>query len=98
MADVRSITPAVLQVGNGRGFVIAVGGLHYVVTAGHCLGTLPEAYAAREYFEATQEDFLGPLGGPRSVWAECVFIDPVADIAVLGHAGDSGALPACAGL
>ena len=56
----------------------------YVVTAAHCLGKLPEAYAARDYFEAAQQDFLGPLGGPRDVWAECVFMDPIADIAVFG--------------
>ena len=27
---------------------------------------------------------LGPLGGERTVAAECVFVDPIADIAVLG--------------
>ena len=74
----------VIQVGDGRGFVVATDYTCYVITAAHCLGKLPEAYPAREYFEATQRDFLGPLGGPREVWAECLFIDPVADIAVFG--------------
>jgi hypothetical protein len=28
---------------------------------------------------------LGPLGGKRTVWARCLFVDPMADIAVLGE-------------
>jgi hypothetical protein len=74
----------VIQVGDGRGFIIATKHARYVVTAAHCFGKLPEAYSARDYFEATQQDFLGPLGAPREVSAECVFIDPIADIAVFG--------------
>jgi hypothetical protein len=31
---------------------------------------------------------LGPLGGERTVAAECVFVDPIADIAVLGSPDD----------
>lgn len=32
----------------------------------------------------TYKNFLGPLGGKRQVWAECLFVDPIADIAVFG--------------
>jgi hypothetical protein len=28
---------------------------------------------------------LAPLGGKPAIWAECLFVDPVADIAVLGQ-------------
>jgi hypothetical protein len=31
---------------------------------------------------------LGPLGGEQEVWAECLFVDPIADIAVLGSPDD----------
>jgi hypothetical protein len=64
------------------GFMIATEHARYVVTAAHCVGKLPEAQP---------EGFLGghlpklhrsPIGGKRHVWAECVFIDPIADTAV----------------
>ena len=35
--------------------------------------------------ERTYPSLLGPLGDQCSVWAECVFVDPIADIAVLGQ-------------
>jgi len=35
--------------------------------------------------ETTYKRLLGPLGGKRTVWAECRFVDPIADIAVLGQ-------------
>jgi hypothetical protein len=35
--------------------------------------------------ELTYRALLGPLGGKRTVWAECLFVDPTADIAVLGQ-------------
>jgi hypothetical protein len=31
------------------------------------------------------QDLLGDLGGETTVWAECVFVDPIADIAVLSR-------------
>ena len=31
---------------------------------------------------------LGPLGGKRVVWAECLFADPIGDIAVLEQPGN----------
>jgi hypothetical protein len=67
----------------GRGFIIAAGHARYVVTAAHCVGRkLPLPRPARDSSEATYRNFIGPLGGERHVWAECVFIDPIADIAV----------------
>jgi hypothetical protein len=55
-----------------------------VVTAAHCLPHLPPVPPAYNY-ERTYKDLLGNLHGPnRKVWAECLFADPVGDIAVLG--------------
>ena len=60
-----------------------------VVTATHCLPKLPPAHAAEYYFNRTYEGLLGSLDGSKSgVWAECLFADPVADIAVLGCPDD----------
>jgi hypothetical protein len=37
------------------------------------------------YQEATYANLLGPLGEEPSVWAECLFFDPVSDLAILGE-------------
>ena len=80
----------VLQVGAGRGFVVEAtcgpfgGKARIVVTAGHCLGlVLPPSHAASYTEERTYRSILGPLGGPTEVRAECLFVDPITDIAVL---------------
>jgi len=39
----------------------------------------------RHLQEETYPKLLGPLGGRRTVWAQCLFADPIADIAVLGQ-------------
>ena len=73
-----------VAVGDGRGFIIDTEP-RLVVTAAHCLPHLPPAIAAMNLGEKTYPDLLGPLGKQRrTVWAECMFVDPVADIAVLG--------------
>jgi hypothetical protein len=38
--------------------------------------------------EKTYRDLLGALGETPKVWAECLFVDPVGDIAVLGSPDD----------
>jgi hypothetical protein len=38
--------------------------------------------------ERTYANLLAPLGDKRSVWAECLFVDPIGDIAVLGTPDD----------
>ena len=86
----------VLKVGKGRGFIIE----HLVkfcyparpfmkhrvvVTAAHCLQELPPAHAMPNCGECIYEKLLGSLdGGKTEVLAECLFADPIADIAVLG--------------
>lgn len=54
-----------------------------VVTAAHCLPNLPPAIAAGTPGR-TYKDLLSSLDGSKTgVWAECLFADPIADIAVL---------------
>ena len=90
---------AVLRVGDGRGFVVECRNhLGYderiVVTAAHCLvdvflanGTqgLPSCHPARYTEDGTYKALLGPLGAEPTVWATCLFVDPIAGIAVLGQ-------------
>jgi hypothetical protein len=82
---------AVITVGDGRGFVVEHGYKRFVVTAAHCLQRgnppehyLPPAHGASYLQERTYPNLLAPLGEEPAVWAECVFVDPVADIALLG--------------
>jgi hypothetical protein len=91
-------TDGVLRVGNGRGFVLEhrvyfdfSDGNGYrkirrkvVVTASHCLPHPPKM-PCYSYQETTYANLLAPLGEEPSVWAQCLFFDPVADVAVLGE-------------
>jgi len=38
-----------------------------------------------EIYGGTYKALLGPLGAKPVVWAACLFVDPIADIAVLGQ-------------
>lgn len=40
-------------------------------------------------------NILGPLGAEPSVWVECLFADPVADIALLGEPDGQGLPDEC---
>jgi hypothetical protein len=82
MNEIKSL----LAVGDGRGFVVedSTHGRRYVITAAHCLPRLPTGFSIGDTHERTYVNLLGPLGGERAVSAECLFVDPVADIAVLG--------------
>jgi hypothetical protein len=90
----------VVKVGGGRGFIVeqkiqtpAPLGMtakwriiRWVITAAHCLPHLPPAHAGAANLERTYPSLLGTLeDGETSVAAECEFVDPVADIAVLGR-------------
>ena len=79
---------AVITVGDGRGFIIDTEP-RLVVSAAHCLPHLPPANGASYLGDRTYQELLGPLGEQQpTVWAECMFVDPVADIAVLGKPDD----------
>lgn len=93
MLNQHTARRSVVRVGQGRGFVIEAAhetgaGVipeRLVVTAAHCLKSqiIPCAsFMGLE--ERTYRHLLGSLGKRATVWAECCFIDPIADIAVLG--------------
>jgi hypothetical protein len=85
-------TQAVIRVGEGRGFVVEHGYRHerqrVVITAAHCLPFFPLAHPGSYLQERTYRDLLAPLGASPTVWAECLFADPIADVAVLGSPDD----------
>ncbi len=82
----RAIKPkgTVLSVGEGRGFVVEHRGEHLVVTASHCLPWLPSGFGIAYSEEHVYRNMLGPLGSAPTVACECLFINPIADVAVLG--------------
>jgi hypothetical protein len=84
---------AVVTVGHGRGFVVEGRGLYgrrhkYIVTAAHCLPFKPPRQGASYLHERTYPKLLARLGKRPTVWCECLFLDPIADIAVLGAPDD----------
>jgi hypothetical protein len=81
----REIANAVVRVGDGRGFIIEAKRRRLVVTAAHCLPWLPATPEWCDLDERTYQNLLGPLGDIQpTVWAECLFADPLADVAILG--------------
>ena len=86
----RATTPAkkpqgtVLTVGERRGFVVEHRGEHLVVTASHCLPWLPSGFGIAYSEEHVYRKMLGPLGSAPTVACECLFVNPVDDVAVLG--------------
>jgi hypothetical protein len=78
-------TRAVVRVGDGRGFVVELRGNRYIITAAHCLPHLPPPHGFSYAKERTYANLIGPLGEEPGIWVECVFVDPVADIALLAQ-------------
>ena len=98
---VERLKTGVITVGDGRGFVVEFAGERLVITAAHCLPFLPPALPS----SGSETRTYGPLLARREeaprTWAVCRFVDPIADIAVLGtpdapHADDYQALMATA--
>jgi Trypsin-like peptidase domain len=94
----RHAQNAVVRVGDGRGFVVDYQGPFgrepVVITAAHCIEDallangapgLPLCDPARAAEDGTYTALLAPLGAKPTVWAACLFVDPIADIAVLGQ-------------
>ena len=79
-----SAKDAIVTVGGARGFLVQGLGVR-VVTAAHCLPHLPPAHPMSFTEERTYEKLVGSLEAPAGVWAECLFVDPIADVAVLGQ-------------
>lgn len=84
-AALDSAKDAIIRVGDGRGFLMNLKTTSepVVVTAAHCLPNLPPAHPASYTAERTYRNLLGALDTAPTVWAECLFVDPVADVAVL---------------
>jgi hypothetical protein len=85
-------TKSLLRVGDGRGFIVAKRGSpwrRYVITAAHCLPIVPDPLGVR-VGEEVFENLLGPLGGENTVWAQCLYVDPIADAAVLHYVRGEG--------
>ena len=78
---------AVLTVGKGgRGFIIETrDGSRLVLTAAHCLPAIPEAHP---WADDRTARLVAPHGRKLSIIADYLFVDPVADIAVLGRPSD----------
>jgi hypothetical protein len=91
--NARALMTSIIRVGKGRGFVVedaerfarfGFRGDCLVVTAAHCLPFFPPCHSCSYLHERTYKALLGPLGQKPTVWAECLFADPIGDIAVLG--------------
>ena len=91
-AQTASLSSSVLTVGGGRGFVVEIprnypaheGAERVIVTAAHCLPELPPAGPHTHGWERTYSKLVGMLGKYPTTSVECYFVDPVADVAVLG--------------
>jgi hypothetical protein len=83
-AMLASARSAIIAVGEGRGFLVKSRQGPLVVTAAHCLPHLPPPHPASHAWESSYQELLGPLGADKpNVRAECLFVDPIADVAVL---------------
>jgi hypothetical protein len=79
-----------------RGFVVGTDERSLVITAAHCLPHMPPdcgVLLAPE--DRTYDNILAPLEGEPSLMAECVFFDPIADLAVLAEPDDQELPEAC---
>jgi hypothetical protein len=88
--NARALMTSIIRVGKGRGFVVedAERCDCLVVTAAHCLPFFPPRHSCSYLHKRTYKALLGPLGQKPTVWAECLFADPIGDIAVLGPPDD----------
>ena len=79
-----ALRSAIVRVGDGRGFLVKTNRVGRVVlTAAHCLPQLPPAHPAAHTEERTYKNILGPLSATPEVSAECLFVNPIRDLAVL---------------
>jgi hypothetical protein len=93
-AMLTAANAAIVTVGEGRGFIVEVPEIsddqhiiqpadRFIITAAHCLPELPPPHPFSYNSERTYHALLGPLGAAPTVSAECGFVDPLADLAVL---------------
>ena len=83
MKDLEKLKQAVVRVGGARGFVTEdCQGDRLIITAAHCL-QMPGRFACIHDEQRVYANVIGKLGEPKTIWAECAFVDSVNDIAVL---------------
>jgi hypothetical protein len=78
------LTRSIIKVGDGRGFVIDGEADRLIITAAHCLPFFPPCISFSDLHERTYRELLAPIGEEPIVWTECLFVDPISDIAILG--------------
>jgi hypothetical protein len=79
---------AVINVGDGRGFIVSAGESRYIITAAHCLpdSRFPKPHLANSIDELTFPNLLGRFGSKRqTVWAELCARNICDDIAVFSE-------------
>ncbi|WP_434711993.1 serine protease [Rhizobium sp. YTUHZ045] len=77
---------SVIRVGYGRGFLAQTVDSPVIITCAHCLPHMPPAIGdIMMTEEKTYPRLVGALGDEQSITVECLFADPVADVAVLGE-------------
>jgi hypothetical protein len=76
---------AIITVGDGRGFVVNAGRDRCIITAAHCLPSLPLAHLMSQTEERTYTNLVSAIGDNKKITVECLFADPVGDIAILGE-------------
>ncbi len=77
---------SVIRVGDGRGFVAQTVDKPVIITCAHCLPHMPPAIGGVMMTEEkTYPRLIGLLGDEPTITVECLFVDPVADVAVLGE-------------
>jgi|HubBroStandDraft_3_1064219.scaffolds.fasta_scaffold200994_1 hypothetical protein len=85
---------SVVKVGRGgRGFVVETDREEkLIITVAHCVPRLPPPMTISHSFERTCRRHVGEIGKRvRPITVECLFVDPVADLAVLGPTDDDEA-------
>src|SRR5260370_1176100 len=80
---IERLKSGVITVGHGRGFVVEGAGERLVITAAHCLPSLPPALPSFGLEARTYGPLLARRGEEPRAWALCRFVDPIADIAGL---------------
>ena len=84
MPKVLGPLSSIIEVDGGRGFIVERQKNRFVLTVAHCLPHLPPCSLMSHGEERTYKHSLGVIGQHAKVWAQCLFADPVSDIAILG--------------
>ncbi len=77
-----------IEVGDGRGFIVGAGEARYVITAAHCLPEHPRPHLANSATELTVPNFLGVIGGEQTIWCELAVDNLIDDLAVFAAPDD----------